>query len=195
MFDPQEVMNKVQQKDYPQDWRVLVVRVNWYLTIPTLLFLPIAGYAIGGIIAALVTLLVNLSSWMAVVLVWLVGGLLFLLLVGWPMIENSGLLDRHTRFVFLPDGVVECFRGKREKMAFLHFDLIKKMDLDHQTTVSVDSEGSSSSAMMVWLNVYFQDGTFMKCNIPAWYGDPLVIGGTIVAAYEHFMQLCGQTPS
>ena len=112
-------------------------------------------------------------------------GLLFWLL-------RSYLADRRSRFVFLPEGVVECYRGKRNKVAVLHFEQIQKMSLDHETSVSTDSEGYTRSSLSVWLNVYYQNGTFVKWDLPPRYGDPIALGGNIVAAYEHFMRLRGQ---
>jgi hypothetical protein len=188
MFDPQEVINKVQLRDYPKDWRVLVVKENWFSIFQTFLVALTLGAILGAIFGAIAEVLS--SNQLIGDLVWLVVMLSITGLLGRSVILNKA--SRYSWFVFLPDGVVECYHGDREKLGILHFDFIKKMDLDHQTTVSVDSGRSSSSSMAVWLNVYFQDGRFMKWDIPDRYGDPIVLGGTIVAAYEYFIQLHGQ---
>ena len=190
MFDPQEVMNKVQQKDYPQDWSVFIVEENLFSTIIQSFFVSLLLGALLGVILATIAMAFSSSPLIG----WLVGlvGALPIPALLWR--DNlSAVANRYSWFVRLPDGVLECFHGKREDMAVLHFDLIRKMDLDHQTTVKADSDGNTESTLTTWLNVYSQNGTYVKWNIPSRYGDPIALGGTIVAAYEHFMRMHGQT--
>ena len=192
MFDPQEVINKVQLKDYPKDWRVLVAKENWFSIFQSFLLALILGAVVGVIFGQIAWDLSSsqlISQLVELVVMLPITGLLCW---GVVLLYKKG---RYSWFVFLPDGVVECYHGDREKLGILHFDEVKKMDLDHQTTMSVERGRSTSSSMEVWLNVYLQDGTFMKWNIPARYGDPIALGGTIVAAYEYFIQLRGQTQS
>lgn len=190
MFDPQEVMNKLQKKSYPQEWRVLAGKASgcFYLAMALAILF-------GGVLLFLLLNIITFSFDMPVlfILSFLIEILAIFGLLFWLL--RSYLADGRSRFVLLPEGVLECYRGKRDKVAVLHFEQIQKMSLDHQTSVSTDSEGHASSSLSAWLNVYYQNGTFVKWDLPSRYGDPIALGGNIIAAYEHFMRLPGQTQS
>ena len=187
MFDPQEVINMVQNKRYPQAWRVLAGDAEGYIYLLKAFITPFGGallFFLLGIITSPFQQPVTLAlSFLISILA--IFGLLFWLL-------RSYLADRRSRFIFLPEGVVDCYRGKRDKVAVLHFELIQKMSLDHQTLVSSDGQGHASSSLDVWLNIYFLNGTFVKWDLPFRYGDPIALGGNIIASYEYFMRLHGQ---
>jgi hypothetical protein len=187
MFDPQEVINMVQNKRYPQGWRVLAGDAEGRIYLLKA-FVTLFGGAMLLLLLGIITS--SFQQPVAIVLSLLIGILAIFALLFWLL--RSYLADRRSRFVFLPEGVVDCYRGKRDKVAFLHFEQIQKMSLDHQTSISTYRQGYASSSLDVWLDIYFLNGTFVKWDLPFRYGDPIALGGNIVASYEYFMRQHGQ---
>ncbi len=99
-----------------------------------------------------------------------------------------GVAEGRSLLVLLPEGVVECYRGEMNKIAVLSFSAVQKMNLDKQTTIRSDREGFTSSRTNYWLNVYDRRGGYVKWNIRTCYGDLVVIGGNIIAAFEYYQR-------
>src|SRR6266702_8782524 len=147
-------------------------------------FLGVAA-AVGslGSSNALLSLLIALGALL------LVGGLC---LWGALAILRFARNEGRSLLVLLPEGVVECYRGKADKITALRFDRIRRMDMNTQTVVSTDSDGSRRSSTSYWLNVYDTAGRYQKWDLRTTYGDPVVIGGNIIAAYEYYRQQLSQ---
>jgi hypothetical protein len=187
MFDPQEVINMVRNKRYSQGWRVLAGDAEGRIYLVKA-FVTLCGGALLVLLLGIITS--PFQQPVVIILSFLIGILAIFGLLFWLL--RSYLADRRSRFVFLPEGVVDCYRGKRDKVAVLHFEQIQKMSLDHRTSVSTGGQGYASSSLDVWLNIYFLNGTFVKWDLPFRYGDPIALGGNIAASYEYFMRLRGQ---
>jgi hypothetical protein len=108
--------------------------------------------------------------------------------------RRSAIKDGRSLLVLLPEGVVECYRGEADKITALRFDRIRRMDMNTQTVISTDSKGDTHSSTSYWLNVYDTAGRYQKWDLRNTYGDPIVIGGNIIAAYEYYRQQPSQHP-
>jgi hypothetical protein len=196
MFDPGMVITSVQRNQSSSSWRIMrgkshmgcaVVGAVLLLGFGGLVVVLVGAAAVGslGSTDALPSLLIALG------VLLLFGGLCLwgaLAMLRFARKEGRSLL------VLVPDGVVECYRGKADKITALHFDGIRRMDMNTQTVVSTDSEGSRRSSTSYWLNVYDTAGRYQKWDLRQTYGDPIVIGGTIIAAYEEYRHHQSQHP-
>ncbi len=87
---------------------------------------------------------------------------------------RSAIKEGRSLPVLLPEGVVECYRGKTDKTTALRFDRIRRMDMNTQTVVTTDSEGKRHSSTNYWLNVYDTAARYQKWGLRQTYGDPIV---------------------
>ncbi len=188
MFDPGMIITSVQRNQSSPGWRIMrgkshmgcaVVGAVFLLGFSGLVVVLVGAAAVGslGSSYALPSLLIALG------VLLLFGGLC---LWGALAILRFARKEGRSLLVLLPEGVVECYRGKADKITALRFDRIRRMDMNTQTVVSTDSDGSRRSSTSYWLNVYDTAGRYQKWDLRQTYGDPIVIGGTIIAAYEEY---------
>jgi hypothetical protein len=199
MFDPTMVINTARQGRYPSDWHVFPGKSRLGCTIGFALFLLCFGAAFSSVLGVIITGFLGFSSFrmgdpnitgLHIEGIGLVAALfaagLFLSGAVWVVLRS--LAEGRSLLVLLPEGVVECYQGKMGKIAPLSFSMVQKMNMDKQTTVRSNSEGHTSSSTNYWLNVYDGEGGYVKWNIRTCYGDPVVTGGNIIAAFEHYQR-------
>ncbi|QBD74914.1 hypothetical protein EPA93_02470 [Ktedonosporobacter rubrisoli] len=199
MLDPTKVIHTARQGHYPADWQVFPSKSRLGCAIGIAIFLLCFGIVFGSSLGIAVTSGLEISSFRletfniasphidgpGLVAALVVAGL-FLLAAVW--IVRGSLLEGHSLLVLLPEGVVECYRGQKDKIAHLSFNMVQKMDMDKQITVRGDTEDRTSSSTDYWFNVYYRENRYVKWNIHDCYGDPIVIGGNIIAAFEHYQR-------
>ncbi len=196
MFDPGMVITSVQRNQYSPDWRIMRGKSHMgCAVVGAVLLLCFGGFVVFLGVAAAVGSLGSsnalLSLLIALGVLLLLGGLF---IWGAIAIIRSARKEGRSLLVLLPEGVVECYRGKADKITALRFDRIRRMDMNTQTVVSTDSEGNRHSSTNYWLNVYDTAGRYQKWGLRQTYGDPIVIGGNIIAAYEYYRQQPSQHP-
>jgi hypothetical protein len=195
MFDPQEVVSQVEAKRYPPQWRVFLgIKDGCSYSLQVVLFSFLGLFLFSVVLVAILNAFgkgTSLAVFEVFVLSWLIGMLAIVSLCVWWAVR-AYKADGRSCFVILPEGIVMCYRGQRNKVSVLYFEQIQKLSLDHQTVVT-GGESGSSSTLYAWFNVFYHNGTYVKWDLPTTtYGNPIALGGNVVAAYERFLQQRGQ---
>ncbi len=89
--------------------------------------------------------------------------------------------------VILPKGVVQCDANDLEKIYWLYFPDIDRIELAQETNIE-SFDGDISTETDYWLDIYYRDGSYLKWWINSCFGDTASIGKSIIAAYRYYWQ-------
>ena len=112
--------------------------------------------------------------------------------------ENSGCFDfwepaHHCFLVIHSQGIVQWTVGEEEDFGWLSFPDIYRVELAREMEIR-GYDGDVGSRTYYWLNIFGNDGTYIKWEIKNCFGDSVSIGNTIIAAYNYFQSNNGFLP-
>jgi hypothetical protein len=93
--------------------------------------------------------------------------------------------QKRSVLVLLPEGIAGCYVDDLDNPFWLYFPNIHNLELAQNTVVSGNEDGISSRTFY-WLDVYDNDGTYLKWQIRNCFGDTASLYKTIVGAYNHY---------
>lgn len=90
-----------------------------------------------------------------------------------------------TALVILPEGAVQWDINNEENMGSLSFSDIQSVQLAGETRI-VGYDGDINSRSYYWLDIYNNNGTYVKWPFSNGFNDAASIGKAIIAAYNYY---------
>ncbi len=186
-MNAKEVIELVKDGNYPSEWNVFPGN---YTDIDGFVWILIAIAFIGVAVIIPLALLNNhldiSSIFVSIIIILCFGGAS--LLIFRYLFRREPASSKQPLLVILPDGIVQFQPEDYRKYYSFNFSKINSISLANQTTVQV-SDGIITTRNYYWLDVFYSNGTYLKCDINPAFGDPIFIGNTIIAAYRHYWQI------
>ena len=175
VFDKIAIINQVKNESYPSNWRVYRGRGSY-------------GCAITWLIGAVCLIGLFISAWygMKELLFFILGIPCLVCIIGTYVCIRNTKNDKLSILVFLPEAVVQCYAGDLNKTTCLYFPNISEINLAKQTEVSGE-EGSISTTVHYWLDVYTNDGRYVKWWTSDCFGDRRSILKNVIAAHNYYL--------
>ncbi len=90
-----------------------------------------------------------------------------------------------TALVILPQGVIQWDIGNEENIGHFSFSEVQNIQLAGETQIS-SYDGNIRTRTYHWLDIYFNDGNYLKWNIGVAFEDAASVGKSIIAAFNHY---------
>jgi hypothetical protein len=181
-MDPKAVIAQVKQGNYPANWRVYqgignygcasVLRVFSIICILFFFLYLIMSWGSMNVSSFLATVTIILVPWS-------------ICFVAAHVSNKNADAQKRSVLVLLPEGIAGCYVDDLDNPFWLYFPNIHNLELAQNTVVSGNEDGVSSRTFY-WLDVYDNDGTYIKWQIRNCFGDTASLYKTIVGAYNHY---------
>lgn len=185
MLETRTIIDRVQQRDYPPDWRVYRGRGKWGKAILSIIGYGCGFYAGISILFTIVLLIFAFSTpelGDTTFATFLSAGIFFLFVAGITGIAIYVLRKAHakamTLLVILPDGVVLCSESRPEKTYTFAFADIARIDFGNHTF--------PRTPPAYWLDLYMRDGHYLKWPLNDAFDEPDEVGKNIIAAHLYY---------
>lgn len=93
--------------------------------------------------------------------------------------------ERTTTLVILPQGVIQWDNDNEEIVWGFQFSNIQNIQLSGETQI-VGYDGDVFSRTYYWLDIYTDNGSYLKWPFGTVFRDAASIGKSIIAAYNHY---------